>query len=40
MLVWINVAYLEKDLGHLDYCNQLCEKVLQMDPYNEKAYEL
>lgn len=40
MLAWINLAYLEKDMGNSQVCTQICEKVLQMDPNNEKAYEL
>ena len=38
--MWINLAYLEKDLGHLESCTQICDRVISMDPLNEKAFEL
>ena len=40
MLVWIHLACIERDLGRIDICSQICDRVLAMDPNNEKAYEL
>lgn len=40
ILVWINLAYLEYKLGNVESCNMICEKVISIDPNNEKVFEL
>ena len=37
---WILLALLEKKMGRLDNCFEICEKVISMDPNNAGAYEL
>ena len=37
---WILLAMLELKMGRQDNCMQICEKVLSMDPNNERAYEI
>ena len=36
---WILLALLERKMGRQDNCMQICEKILSMDPNNERAYE-
>ena len=37
---WILLALLERKMGRQDNCMQICEKILSMDPNNERAYEM
>lgn len=37
---WILLALLERKMGRQDNCMQICDKILSMDPNNERAYEL
>ena len=37
---WVLLALLERKMGRQDNSLQICDKILSMDPNNERAYEL
>lgn len=36
---WVLLALLEQKMGRQDNCLQICEKIISMDPNNERVYE-